>query len=111
MPHLFFAPFVIAMRLPKLALEAASLAAGRKPRTNERARMIGEKMAAANEGLLMTWLEGAQIALDLGLKAARGDSAGAMRVAARAPQRLGEAAVAPARQRVKRNLRRLRAGR
>ncbi len=99
MDDLFLAPLVIFRRLPQLWFEALHpnpLISG------ETQRAITEKVAAIGEGLLAAHTEALAVTLDMGAALIAGKLP-----ATDSMDRITEAALAPARKRVRANMRRL----
>ncbi len=99
MDDLFLAPFVILRRLPQLWFEALH---PNPAISRETQRAINEKIAALGEGLVAAHAEALASTLDMttALLNGRLPEANAM-------ERITEAALAPARKRVRANMRRL----
>jgi hypothetical protein len=103
LPNLFLAPFVVAARLPKLALEATDGNA-----TNPEAdRMVQEKVAAGVAGLFAAQRSWINSNHDIVRASLRGDFASASVALLRAAPRAAEASLKPAAQTVSANLKRL----
>jgi hypothetical protein len=103
LPNLFLAPFVVAARLPKLALEATDGNA-----TNPEAdRMVQEKVAAGVAGFFAAQRSWINSGHDVARASFRGDFAGAGIALIRAAPRAVEAALFPAARTVSANLKRL----
>ncbi len=100
-PDLYFAPLVIAQRLPLLWLEAVGLS--RAPQ-RESQRMVTEKLAAAVEGSIAVQVELQRIWWQSSMAVMRGMAPPGP---VSASQRVTRAALAPAAKRVKSNMRRL----
>jgi hypothetical protein len=100
-PELYFAPLVIAQRMPLLWLEAVGLS--RTPQ-RESQRMVTEKMAAVFEGSVAVQVELQRIWWQSSLAVMRGMAPPGPMSASR---RVTAAALAPAARRVKSNMRRL----
>lgn len=109
MEEFWLAPFVVALRVPVLAKEAHHIATGRMAlgRRVEAERMVTEKIAAMNEGMLLAGLELARVQMELGFLALTGNSAGFFRLAQAAPHRIAKAAAGPGGKRVRSNVTRL----
>jgi hypothetical protein len=109
MKNYWLAPFVVALRMPLLAKEAQAhvLGGGRTGRRKESERMVTEKIAAVNEGVMMASLEAMRINTEIGLMAMRGEFGGISKVLRNGADRISDAASAPAEKRMRSNIRRL----
>jgi hypothetical protein len=102
---LVLAPMVIWARLPILWYEALNPDPSRRSETN---RMVVEKIAAAQEGMLAANLAVAQATFDAGFAMMAGSSPA--RETRKAAERIMQAGLAPAARRVRANARRLSGG-
>jgi hypothetical protein len=106
------APLVVALRLPVLLQEAQTIALGQSStgRSPEGERMVMEKIAAVNEGIMQATVEWSRANVELGTLAMQGKGLAFLMLAQQTPQRVAVAASAPAGHRLRSNARRLGVG-
>lgn len=105
--NFWLAPLVIANRIPVLVEEARDLSMGRRPTGRfEAERMVTEKLAATQSGMLAAGLESMVIGIEIATRSAFGDVSSAQRILAGALARVAHAATRPAHKTMKANARR-----
>jgi hypothetical protein len=103
------APLVVALRVPVLMQEAQRMVLGgvSSDSSPEARRMVAEKIAAVNEGVLQAAVEISRVNMELGMLALQGNAVRFLFLAHRGPHRVAAAASSPSGKRVRSNARRL----